>query len=149
MERGTEPVDAEPVKAVRRPWFKHPLVRRLPLLLVAAIGIWLWRSEGSERTLIWQLPRDRAELVSFEVQLLDDRGTLVKREGFFFQRGAAPAEVPQKLKLKSGAYQAQAFFGFGAGRPTKAVRKNVTVDAETIWVNLAAEPMGALPAGPR
>lgn len=136
---------AEAPAPERRPWFKHPLVRRAPLLLVALIGLWLYQSGGKERTLIWQLPQERAELVSFEIQLIDQDGTLVKREAFFFDRGKAPNDVAQKVKLKDGVYQAQVFFGFGEGRATKAVRRSVTVEGETIWVNLSALTMGADP----
>lgn len=119
----------------RRPWFKHPLVRRLPLLLVAAVGIWLFQSRGSERTLIWQLPRDRAQITQLEVQLWDAEGTLLKRETFFFESGA-PAEVPQKVTLPEGTYQAQIFIG-RSGAPTRGIERALKVDAETIWVNLA------------
>jgi len=93
----------------RRSWRQHPLLKRLPLLLLLLIGLLLWRSQGEERQLVYVLPPEREDIERVEVQLRDDKGELIKREAWFFERGRAPTEVVQKLKVREGTYQAEVF----------------------------------------
>ena len=118
--------------------FRHPLLRRLPLLLVAVIGIWLWKtSVGSERELIWQVPASVGAVERVEIQLRDPEGELVKREAWFLE-GKRPGELTQKLKLPSGEYQAQIFVT-RAGK-TRSVQMPVTVDGDIVIVQVRPPP---------
>jgi hypothetical protein len=103
MAEPTAPSPAGPRRLLR-----HPLVRRLPLLLVALVGLLLWRSQGSERQLVYVMAQDRGQIERVEVQLLTEDGALLKREAWFFERGA-PTELVQTLKLPEGPYRAEVF----------------------------------------
>jgi hypothetical protein len=104
----------------RRDWQKHPLLRRLPLLLVVGMGLWLWQgSDVPERELVWRLegPGWRG-LRGVELQVKDADGELLKREEHFF-RDAPPDAVTMKVELSAGTYQVWVFERRegGASRP--------------------------------
>lgn len=84
------------------------LLRRLPVLLFVAVGIWLYKSNlfPQERTLRWQTGQSRALIRGVELQLWSLEGELLKREQFALPSGA-PAEVVQTVPLSEGKYDAR------------------------------------------
>lgn len=101
-EESGAPEDVSP----RRRLFSHPLARRLPILVVAAVGIWLWRAGNAEREIYWRLPPDRASISQLEIQLRSEDGTLVKREAFSGARLSQSDEITQKISAPDGTYDA-------------------------------------------
>lgn len=119
----------------RRRFIEHPLARRLPLLLAIAVGLWLWRSgEESERTLIWRLPGDRATVERVEIQLMDDDGSVLRRETLYYQTGAPP-EITQRYRIDEGSYQARLFIT-RRGEPPQVLEVPVVVQGEEIIPSL-------------
>jgi hypothetical protein len=114
----------------RRDWRKHPLLRRLPLLLVVGLGLWLWQStDVPERELVWRLEGPGwSEVRGVELQVKDAEGELLKREEHFFQ-GAPPASVSMKLELPAGTYQVWVFERREGGAPRPRM-ESVTLGAE-------------------
>lgn len=50
------PAPEPPLEPGRRTWRTHPLAKRLPVLLLVALGLWLWQTTGTPtRELVWQL----------------------------------------------------------------------------------------------
>ncbi|HZH02289.1 MAG TPA: hypothetical protein VEY30_00815 [Myxococcaceae bacterium] len=94
----------------------HPLLRRLPLLVVAGVGVWLLRSGpgARPRELVWRLPRDAQALRSVDIQILDPAGALLKREVFSFQQPPA-VDLRQTVNLPEGRYTARVFVEAGPG----------------------------------
>lgn len=94
-----------------RRWRDHPLLKRLPIFLVAAAGIFVWQGGGGlfpvERQLVWRLPAARQDIRAVEIQVWDG-DELLKREERAFARGAEP-EIVQTLPLKKGEYAAKVF----------------------------------------
>lgn len=77
---------------------------RLPLLLVVALGFWLWRSDffPQPRELVLLLPAPAARV---DVQLYSEGGELLARE----ERADAPPVVRMEISLRRGRYLARAF----------------------------------------
>lgn len=78
---------------------RHPLIGRLPILLVIGIGYWLWNdpSGPGERELIFELQGpDRAQVRQFEVQVKSQDGVLFERAQRYFD-----AEPPREIRLKA------------------------------------------------
>lgn len=130
----TEPASTPPGQPAssppeRRAWHRHPLVRRLPLLLVGLVGIWLWRTSGNERQIIWQLGPGHSTVREIEFQLRDDDGKLVARETRFFTEGA-PAEVSQDVSLPEGTYAAEVFVKRVGNVRSEPVRTTVELEGE-------------------
>jgi hypothetical protein len=113
---------------------RHPLIRRLPLLIVGLIGIWFWRtSVGTEHEVIYRMAPGFGAVDRVEIQLRDVEGKLVKREVWFFDDRRA-GDVTQKLQLKSGDYQAQVFVSHDG--TTQTVQVPVGIDADTTIVSV-------------
>ncbi|MBI3183189.1 MAG: hypothetical protein HYZ28_13715 [Myxococcales bacterium] len=112
--------------------------KRLPLLLVALVGLWLWKGGGglfpTGRELVYELPID-STIREVEIQLWDGE-ELLKREAISFADGPAPSVV-QKLPLKEGEYLARVFIRRrDAGSPEAFSRKVHVGDAETVVTSL-------------
>jgi hypothetical protein len=113
---------------------RHPLIRRLPLLIVGLVGIWFWRtSVGTEHEVIYRLAPGFGATERVEIQLRDADGKLVKREVWFFDDRPA-GDITQKLQLKSGDYQAQVFVSSRGS--TQTVQVPVGIDADTTIVSI-------------
>ncbi len=94
----------------RRSWRQHPLLRRLPLLVLVALGLWLWQvTNVPDRELVWHLEGPGwGEIRAVEFQIKDEGGELVRREERFFT-GAPPASLTVKTELPAGTYQVWVF----------------------------------------
>ncbi len=92
-----------------REWLKkHPLMKRLPLLVFAALGIWLWKSPVFPQTrhIVWQTGAAAADIRRVDVQLYSPGGELLKRDLREFPSGAT-ADVVQDVALRQGTYDAR------------------------------------------
>ena len=95
-------------------------MKRLPLLVMAGLGIWLWQVTGTpERELVWQLDGSSWRAVrAMDFQVTASDGRIVKREELFFDDKGPPSEVTLKVDLEEGAYRALIFVK-EEGRPTR------------------------------
>jgi hypothetical protein len=94
-------------------------MKRLPLLVLAALGVWLWQTMSTpERELVWQLNGSGWSAVrALDFQVTDASGKILKREERFFS-AAPPAEVTLKVELPEGSYRALIFVK-EEGRPSR------------------------------
>ncbi|PTL85846.1 hypothetical protein [Vitiosangium sp. GDMCC 1.1324] len=94
----------------QRNWRQHPLLKRLPLLLLVVLGLWLWKtSVPPERELVWRLEGPGwTEIRSLDFQVKNADGELVKRETDAFPEGP-PGSVVLKADLPSGSYEVWVF----------------------------------------
>jgi hypothetical protein len=95
------------------------MMKRLPLLVFAAVGLWLWRATSTpERELVWQLDGSGWSAVrALDFQVTGADGKIIKREERFFT-SAPPHEVTLKVELPEGTYRALIFVQ-EEGRPTR------------------------------
>jgi hypothetical protein len=109
----------------RRNWRKHPLLRRLPVLLLAALGLWLWKGvDAPERELVWRLEGPGwSEIRALDLQVKNADGELVKRETHAFPAGP-PDALGLKTELPSGTYEVWVFARgeSGPSRPPRVER---------------------------
>ncbi len=86
------------------------LRKRLPFLIVAGLGLLLWRAPflPQERLLVFQLPTSWSEATRVDLQLYDAEGALLLRQERSFKDGA-PRELSEKLSLRRGEYRALLF----------------------------------------
>ncbi len=89
---------------------RSPLVKRLPLLALVALGLWLWQVTGTPvRGLVFQLDGGEwAQVRALDFQLVAEDGKLLKREERFFASGPPP-EVTFKADIPEGSWQARLF----------------------------------------
>ncbi len=106
----------EAALAPRRDWRRHPLLKRLPILIVAAAGFWLWdATKVPDRELVWHLEGPGwARVQSLELQVLDAGDAVLKREERFFPQGA-PGDVTVPLALRAGTYRVRFFLRTAEG----------------------------------
>lgn len=110
----------------------HPLLRRLPLLLFAALALVLYQAGffPRERELAWRLGEDRASIRSVELQLWSAQGELLKREQLSFPEGPGP-ELSWSISLLKGEYQVQIFVRReGEAKPRLAGRQQLSIGHE-------------------
>jgi hypothetical protein len=109
----------------RRNWRKHPLMRRLPFLLLVALGLWLWKgADAPERELVWRLEGSGwSEIRALDFQVKNADGELVKRETRSFQAGP-PGALSLTTALPSGTYEVWVFARgeSGPSRPPRVER---------------------------
>lgn len=119
----------------QRDWRSHPLVKRLPLLVLVALGLWLWQAfSAPERELVLRLEGPGWQRVrTVEVQVLDEAGALLRREERFFS-SAPPGELVLQVKLREGTYQVWVFArepGQGSRPP---VRERLQLGADEVRI---------------
>jgi hypothetical protein len=113
----------------RRNWRQHPLLKRLPLLLLAGLGLWLWKGTDTtvserERELVWRLVGPGwSEIRALDFQVKNAGGELVKRETRSFQAGP-PDTLNMNAELPSGTYEVWVFARgeSGPSRPPRVER---------------------------
>lgn len=93
-----------------RGWRQHPLARRLPLLVLFGLGLWLWKgSDVPERELVWRLEGGGwSDIRALDFQVKTADGELVKRETRAFPHGP-PDTVGLKVDLVPGTYDVWVF----------------------------------------
>ncbi|WP_426752228.1 hypothetical protein [Myxococcus sp. Y35] len=103
------PAEAAPPPP-RRPERKSALAKRLPLLLLAALGLYLWQVTGTpERDIAFQLAGPGwASVRAVDLQISDNEGQLLKREERFFPSGP-PSELTYQVDLPEGTWDATLF----------------------------------------
>ncbi|MFP2903550.1 hypothetical protein ACLESD_00435 [Pyxidicoccus sp. 3LFB2] len=105
------PPPSAPAAPERHGWRKHPLAKRLPILVLVALGFWLWRTtETPERELRLQFDGpgwSDARALDFQV-LEPDSESIIKREERFYRMGP-PAEESFGLDLPPGTWRVRLF----------------------------------------
>jgi hypothetical protein len=118
---------------------RHPILGRLPFLLLAVVGVWLWRGPDSprERAVFLRLEGPAAVAVrSLEVQATTADGEVLQRTQRFFA-GPPPPEVQVELRLPEGRHPLLVFLADGAGRALPLLREELEVtEAESYAVRL-------------
>lgn len=106
----------------RRSWRHHPLLKRLSLLLLFGLGLWLWQRTGATgRELVWRLEGPGwSDIRTVEFQVKTAGGELLKREERFFQ-AAPPGSITLNVELPSGRYEVWVF-ARGEGEPSRPHR---------------------------
>lgn len=107
--------------------------KRLPLVLVALLGVFFWRGGFGllpvERQITWKLWGDFGSIRRVEVQLYDGE-ELLKREQLELPGGAG-FEPTSKLPLRKGTYRGLVMvWRADAGSP-EVREEQLQVDAET------------------
>ncbi|GHG95674.1 hypothetical protein [Comamonas sp. JC664] len=89
---------------------KSALAKRLPLLLLVGLGLYLWQVTGTpERDVAFQLAGPGwASVRAVDLQISDAEGKLLKREERFFPSGPPP-ELAYKVDLPEGTWDAELF----------------------------------------
>ncbi|HVG58345.1 MAG TPA: hypothetical protein VNA24_07295 [Hyalangium sp.] len=95
-------------------------MKRLPLLVMAGLGVWLWQATSTpERELVWRLDGSNWTAVrAIDFQVTAPDGNIIKREERFFDNKGPPPEVTLKLELSEGSYHVLLFVQ-EEGRPTR------------------------------
>ncbi len=119
----------------RRNWRQHPLLKRLPLLVLFALGLWLWQStQALERELVWRLEGPGwSDIRAIDFQVKNAEGELVKRETRSFQ-AAPPDSLLLKTALPSGAYEVWVFARGASGPSRPPLVEQLTLGDEDVHV---------------
>jgi hypothetical protein len=114
---------------------RHPFLRRVPLLLVVAAGILLWRSAffPQPRTLVWDLPPS-VPVARVEVQLWQGSALVARGEWPASPHGP----LVQQLQLRGGTYRTVSFLELTDGGTEQHVQMLELGREET--VHLAIVP---------
>lgn len=119
----------------RRNWRRHPLLRRLPFLLVVALGLWLWRgADAPERELVWRMEGPGwSDIRALDFQVKNAEGELVKRETRSFQAGP-PEALSLRTELPSGTYEVWVFARGEDGPSRPPLVERLTLGDEDVRV---------------
>lgn len=111
------------------------LLVRLPLLLAIGLGLWLWKGGGgmliAERTIVFRMPADRADLSRFEFQLYEGEALLKRAEHRFDQTGAPP-DLSTTVQLKEGRYALKLLRWYGETPKASQSELSVTDEARLV-----------------
>jgi hypothetical protein len=139
----TPPPAAPPApEPEQRGWRKHPLAKRLPLLLLAAFGFWLWRTtETPERELRLQFDGpgwSAARALDFQV-LEPDSEQIVKRAERFYPSGPPPEET-FGLDLPEGTWRVRLFVKVEGHERRLKLEQSLEVDEQRYIVRQLQMP---------
>jgi hypothetical protein len=109
------------------------LLRRLPILGVVAVGLWLWQGGAGfvavPHDLIWKIPGSYGSIRRLEVQLWDGERLLTRTE---LQTPQGLTMDPQKtLTLPRGTYRSEVLIWREGAQQPEVSRFNVEVGSET------------------
>jgi len=112
---------------------RHPFLRRAPLLLLVAAGVFLWRSQlfPQPRTLLWELP-EAVDVTRAEVQLWQGQKLVARAEWPAHPQGP----LRQQLQLRAGRYRALAFLQLAGGSEEHHVQDVLLGSEETLRLPL-------------
>jgi hypothetical protein len=109
--------------------------KRLPLLLFAAVGLWVWQGGAgffpSERQLSWRYPGDYGSIRRAELQLWDG-DTLLKREELSYPQGVT-LEPTRPLALKAGTYGSKVLIWRADGGAPEVREATLQVDGQSAF----------------
>lgn len=113
---------------------RHPLLRRVPVLLLVGAGVLLWRSPlfPQPHTLVWDVPPEMA-VARAEVQLWQGSSLVARAEWPEPPHGA----LVQRLQLRSGSYRALVFLVLADGSTAQDARPVEVGREETLHVPTA------------
>jgi hypothetical protein len=113
---------------------RHPFLRLVPLLLVVAAGVFLWRSElfPQPRTLWWELPQ-AVDVTRAEVQLWQGSRLVARAEWPTHPQGP----LLQQLQLRAGRYRAVDFLEFAGGGKEQHTQEVQLGSEETLRLSLS------------
>ena len=105
------------------------LSRRLPILVLVALALWLFRGSGPhEVALTWVLPAD-PPTTQARVALVDDDGTVATSLAWGTAHSPAAARQVHRANLAPGAYRIQALL-LRADGSTADVQRELVIDPE-------------------
>ncbi|WP_255442500.1 MULTISPECIES: hypothetical protein [Corallococcus] len=130
-EAPEQPVPEAPAPAPEKPragWRTHPLPKRLALIAIVAVGLWLWRAtDVPERQLILQLDGEGwSRARAMDLQVVDPEEHILKREERFFASGPPP-EVTFKVGLPQGSFRMRLFVKVEGQEPRVRLEEPLTV----------------------
>lgn len=138
-----QPPAPSPAPPPGRPnWRKHPLAKRLPILLFAALGFWLWKHTGTPtRDVVWQFDGyGWGEVRAIDFQVTDAEGHIVEREERFFGKAGPPPELTTKMELPAGTYQTRLFVKREGQEQRALLVEPLTLSDETYSVHRVRLP---------
>jgi hypothetical protein len=114
-------------------FLRHPFLRRVPLLLLAVAGVFLWRSElfPQPRTLLFELPPS-VEVSRAEVQLW--KGPSLAARAEWLSSPSSPLVL--KVQLRTGTYRALSFLAYADGRTAQQTQLVELGSQETLHLSL-------------
>ncbi|MCY1078198.1 hypothetical protein [Archangium lansingense] len=120
----------------RRNWRQHPLLKRLPFLLLIGLGLWLWQgTQAPSRELVWRLEGPGwNDIRALDFQVKNADGELVKRETRSFQMGPPSALSLTTDDLPSGAYEVWVFARGESGPSRPPLVERLTLGDEDVHV---------------
>ena len=109
-----------------------PLWKRLPLILLGLLGIWMWQGGGglvsTEHTLVWKIPGAYASVRKVEAQLWDADELLLRFE--LETPTGLNLDPERKVVLKRGRYRSELLVWREGSREPQTRRTQVEVGAE-------------------
>lgn len=114
----------------------HPILGRLPILIVIALGYWLYAdpSAPSKRELVFQIAGPaREEVRALDIQIVDGRGVLIERAQRFYE-AAPPAEVRLRSRLPQDRFQVSIHARDGEGAPLSIQRRDLEISEKETYL---------------